>query len=75
MKAEPAFPVATAYQTEGMSLRDYFAAVALNGMIANPVRYGYFDKLVDLDEANRAAERAYEFADAMLNAREPKERG
>jgi hypothetical protein len=49
----------------GMSLRDYFAAKALNGMLAS-------DSSVDRTKVNKAkwAEVAYEFADAMLKARE-----
>lgn len=45
---------------EGMTLRDYFASAAVQGMYANPERKG---TCVD------AAERAYEVADAMLRAR------
>ena len=41
----------------GMSLRDYFAAAALTGLIAN------------LTTPNQAATLSYEIADAMLAAR------
>jgi hypothetical protein len=49
----------------GMTLRDYFAAAAMQGMLADP-------------EAGRVAlkslaEEAYLYADAMLAARERKE--
>lgn len=47
---------------EEMTLRDYFAAQILNGHIAGPVE----DDGALIDIANWA----YEFADAMLEARE-----
>ena len=47
----------------GMTMRDYFAAKAVQGIYANPERKG---TCVD------AAERAYEVADAMIRAREAK---
>ena len=48
----------------GMSLRDYFAARAMQAQVSNPLRLGD-------DEAHRLiAERAYRMADAMLKARE-----
>ena len=67
----PAFPVAenfdesrgeyTRYGTEGMSLRDYFAAKIINGYTSDPT------------STNRpfaeVAEWAYKFADAMIEAR------
>jgi hypothetical protein len=53
----------------GMSLRDYFAATALQGIIAaqaNPQSNEYAD-----DACKRTFPRhAYEFADAMLKQRE-----
>jgi len=45
----------------GMSLRDYFAAKAMQGRLANP------DWLCSDD---RTATEAYQIADAMLRARE-----
>lgn len=48
---------------DGMSLRDYFAAAALQGILANPC-------LVELHEDyNLAAKASLNFADAMLQAR------
>jgi hypothetical protein len=49
--------------TGGMTLRDYFAAKAIQGMFAS----GNLPKSVQDDEL---ASVAYEFADAMLKARE-----
>lgn len=57
----PAFPVI--YCTEGMSLRDYFAAQALAGMLQN-----YTTQKFGVGEQT-CAQGAYEFADAMLAAR------
>ena len=44
---------------KGMTLRDYFAAVALQGLLAN----GYNGS------CNRAAINAYDYADAMIQIR------
>ena len=52
----PAFPTAM-NQTEGMSLRDYFAAKAMQGLM---------DAAMPMPEI---AQAAYEMADAMLKAR------
>lgn len=68
----PAFPLEQGtddhYTREsGMSLRDYFAAQALVGMLASP-------PIIDRssDKVNHAgwAANAYKFADAMLKQRE-----
>lgn len=62
----PAFPVAPdggSRVVYGMSLRDYFAAKALEGMLANPDRVGNSIKFEGW------AKQAYHFADAMLTER------
>jgi hypothetical protein len=46
---------------EGMTLRDYFAAKAMQGFLATG-RTDYLDKYIAID--------AYNLADAMLEARE-----
>jgi len=51
----------------GMSLRDYFAAAALQGLMASPREW------VDEITGERIAAWAYEQADAMIAARERKE--
>ena len=64
----PAFPVDT-YDTElnkiiqshGMTLRDYFAAKAMQGDISAGAHDGEFPAI---------SERAYKMADEMLKARE-----
>ena len=67
---ESAFPIVVPnpegfYQT-GMTLRDYFAAAALQGMLSNSVLHqGY-------SSAKERAKEACEFADAMLAEREKK---
>lgn len=45
----------------GMTLRDYFAAKAIQGMMADHTRDNYPEEL---------AEHAYKIADAMMKARE-----
>jgi len=58
---EPAFPSTHPHgQDEGMTLRDYFAAKAMQGFISRGGNYN----------AEFDADRAYAFADAMLKARE-----
>ena len=61
--SEFAFPKGQSDYTEnrGMTLRDYFAAKAMQGMIAS---YGYLRSEVDV-----IAESAYDCADAMLKER------
>lgn len=73
MKETPAFPfkghIEGAYgQSDGMTLRDYFAAKLMASMVesANGVVFG-----ADNKETNfRYAKVAYVLADAMLEARE-----
>jgi hypothetical protein len=68
MKDIPAFPVQSIYvedqdtNSRGMTLRDYFAAKAMQGMLSenSGIRYPT-DELVDF---------AYKVADAMMKARE-----
>lgn len=57
----------------GMSLRDYFAAKALQGIIGGATGWRQCDyKPVDgLSIIENDARLAYMFADAMLKAREP----
>lgn len=56
----PAFPTDIG---RGMTMRDYFAAQAMQAQVGNPLKLGD-------DEAHRLiAERAYRMADAMLEAR------
>lgn len=54
----------------GMSLRDYFAAMALNGMMANsfqPIKY--HKAPYDNNQQYPYAEAAYNIADEMLESR------
>ena len=71
MNNPPAFPTGIGLNadktwigsgSDGMTLRDYFAAKAMQGMYAN----GSFPTGIMLD----TAKEAYEMADAMLKARE-----
>ena len=61
----PAFPCeyegSTRSDASGISIRDYFAAKAMQGMIAS---YGYLRSEVDV-----IAESAYDCADAMRKER------
>jgi hypothetical protein len=63
MKNPAAFPRpfsgTTQYAQDGMTLRDYFAAKAMQGMMVD----------VHIPDCNYIAKTAYEMADAMLKAR------
>jgi hypothetical protein len=66
MKNQPAFPVSFKWNEElseynGMTLRDYFAAKAMQGEMTQGIH--------EVDFAETAA-RSYAMADAMLKARE-----
>ena len=68
MKAFPNAPFSDAgrQQDTGMDLRDYFAAKAMQGMLAHTgVLYG---KNAALDDEN-GAKRAYRIADEMIKER------
>ena len=52
---------------QSLTLRDYFAAAAMQGMMSDPA--------AGLFELKSIAKKAYEAADAMLAARERKEEG
>ena len=63
---EQAFPTRddnydSKYSGPGMTLRDYFAAKAMQGIISSECNYGAFSDL---------ASDAYSISDAMLRARE-----
>ena len=63
----PAFPALTDFgpDHDGMTLRDYFAAKDMHGIIANPDTF-----CPDDEEYKSIAECAYAQADAMLKERE-----
>jgi hypothetical protein len=64
MKNEKAFPNPHLRDDSGMTLRDYFAAKAMQAFLRN-------QKPENTDEPPSTwAEDAYTFADAMLKARE-----
>ena len=67
MKYAPAFPVEIIYTQEnekfnGMTLRDYFAAQAMTGLLTAELVGEYSNEHV--------AEISYRIADAMMKARE-----
>ena len=79
----PAFPTENAMQTgassyryEGMSLRDYFAAKAMQGIVSSIDSEGGYQRLrghaanAGLSVSQWIARDAYKQADAMLNERE-----
>ena len=57
----------------GMSLRDYFAAKAMQGMCSVHNEYGEWTGCGDMNMNKNMAETAYSIADAMLKAREGRE--
>jgi len=65
MNNQPAFPITGHWHNElkhnnGMTLRDYMAAKAMQGMMHD----------VDQPHCDYIAQKAYQMADAMLKARE-----
>ena len=76
MKNIAAFPLWTGNLDSegGMDLRDYFAAKAMQGLIANPeVEKELAFKKWELGEWDNAVSKfAYSIADAMMKAREKK---
>ena len=62
MNNPPAFPTGTGVTpyNPGMTLRDYFAAKAMQGMMHD----------VDQPHCDYIAQKSYQMADAMLKARE-----
>jgi hypothetical protein len=62
-------PMSTGY-SEGMTLRDYFAAKAMQAVFTGAIMEGLtMNQDINCD---KAAETAYTMADAMLKARELK---
>jgi hypothetical protein len=61
----PAFPCPTISigQHQGMTLRDFFAAAAMQSILSR--EYGRFTTTLDF-----IGDKAYQYADAMLEARE-----
>jgi hypothetical protein len=56
---------------EGLSLRDYFAAAALQGMVGKAgIVYDGQGKLMYAEQARKLVKTAYMVSDAMLKARE-----
>jgi hypothetical protein len=67
MNNPPAFPLSgdwSQIKEKGMTLRDYMAAKAMQGMLSGLLAYGH-DIMWD-----QVAKDAYKQADAMLKARE-----
>jgi hypothetical protein len=69
MNNPPAFPSVFDHE-RGMTLRDYFAAKAMQGMFANPDDGHENYDLSYEDYVKEIARCAYKMADAMLKARE-----
>jgi hypothetical protein len=63
----PAFPAPATFERKGMSLRDYFASAALQGMLVK--EGGGFQEWAP-EIAERYAREAYFLADRMLDERE-----
>ena len=75
----PAFPTDNEHQNgpstwhyEGMSLRDHFAGLALNALIATPHAWSELGlrPVSGQNDVAQNARFAYQYADAMLAARE-----
>lgn len=69
--AFPVYPHQTQNPSSGMTLRDWFAGMALQGMLASPHLCADIPDDIALVDAVPA--KAYDYADAMLATREQKE--
>lgn len=63
---EQAFPDPHRTDIKGMSLRDYFAAKAMQALITH---YGNGSRIVEEDGWSKLAFSAYDHADMMMEAR------
>ena len=75
MTNSPAFPVSFKWgkelrQYNGMTLRDYFAAKALQVILQSQYEDGIYVGDADNDSEHLCARSAYIMADAMMKARE-----
>ena len=66
MNNEKAFPNPHLRSDDGMTLRDYFAAKAMQGIFASNTEHDHADEHI----FDAVAEAAYKQADAMMKARE-----
>jgi hypothetical protein len=67
--AFPGFNYVTSNVHDGMTLRDYFAAKAMQGMLSNSNITFPINKEDHRTDAEKYADDSYIFADAMLEAR------
>ena len=75
MNSAPAFPVSARWgkesrQYNGMTLRDYFAAKAMQVILQSQYEDGIYVGDLDNDCEQVCASSAYIMADAMMKARE-----
>jgi hypothetical protein len=72
MTKEPAFPCVDhhGHKLTGMTLRDYFAARAMQGLIAHEQKASHLSGANIGDFDARVAFAAYRYADAMMSRRE-----
>jgi hypothetical protein len=71
MNNQPAFPTETAFGYQfGMTLRDYFAAKAMQGLIAHEQKASHLSGANIGDFDVRVAFAAYRYAEAMMSRRE-----
>ena len=68
----PAFPQPVEIHGRGLSMRDYFAAVAMQGFLSGPSMEVVTDSanVSKMDEQTFIVRTAYQIADAMLAERE-----
>lgn len=74
IKNPQAFPMDYTHEgySKGMSLRDYFAAKAMQAMLTNETIIGMSNDVVKNTERTRSewiSDQSYRFADAMLKQR------
>jgi hypothetical protein len=62
----PAFPTEMGRMTEGMTMREYIAAKAMEGLLSSPLGYQIKERQGQLMDPKEVAAAAYRYADAMI---------
>ena len=62
----PAFPAAMGSADKGITLRQYYASMALQGLVAHGIEVRSDKVMTDEDKQNVLAGRAFRMADAMI---------
>lgn len=62
------YPVNSTHTTPGLTKREYFAALALQGLLASPLEPGELDDLSPDEILNHFSASAVSYADALIES-------